>query len=305
LPKNIKRAGKQELILEDRSMGMMDGKICIVTGATAGIGYYTALEIARKGGSVIIVGRNDTKCIETAHSLEEASGNNPVDYLIADLSSQAQIHSLADEFYRRFNHLDVLVNNAGGFFMRRKLSVDGLEMTFALNHLAYFLLTMLLLDALKASPKARIVNVSSGSHLHQHIDFNDLQLASFYNPIKAYGRSKFANILFTYELSRHLIGSNITANALTPGMVATDIWKKVNRWLTPLINPVMQRIAQTPLEGAQTSIYLATSPDMEGVTGKYFANQRPIPSDPGTYDLEAAQKLWQMSLGLVHLESKP
>ena len=285
-------------------MGMMEGKICIVTGATAGIGYYTALEIARMGGSVIIVGRNQSKCVETAHSLMEISGNHSIDYIVTDLSSQAQIRALADKFYRRYNHLDVLVNNAGGFFMQRKLSVDGLEMTFALNHLAYFLLTHLLLDALKASANARIVNVSSGSHLRQHIDFNDLQLTRFYNPMKAYGRSKFANILFTYELSRRLIGSNITANALTPGMVATDIWKKVNRWLTPLIIPVMQRIAQTPLEGAQTSIYLATSPDMEGVTGKYFVNQKPILSDPGTYDLAAAQKLWHLSLGLVNLESK-
>jgi len=285
-------------------MGMMDGKICIVTGATAGIGYYTALEIARMGGSVIIVGRNESKCVETAHSLMEMSGNHSIDYIVTDLSSQAQIRSLADKFYRRFNHLDVLVNNAGGFFMRRKLSVDGLEMTFALNHLAYFLLTHLLLDVLKASANARIVNVSSGSHLHQHIDFNDLQLTRFYNPMKAYGRSKFANILFTYELTRRLIGTNITANALTPGMVATDMWKIGNRWLASLISSAMKPFAQSPLEGAQTSIYLATSPEMDGVTGKYFADQKPINSDPGTYDLVAAQKLWHMSLGLVNLESK-
>ena len=133
------------------------------------------------------------------------------------------------------------------------------------------------------------------------MDFTNLQLAGFYNPMKAYGRSKFANILFTYELSRQLTGSNITANALTPGMVATDIWKNVNRWLTPLINPVMQRFAQTPSEGAQTSVYLATSPDVEGITGMYFADQKSIPSDPGTYDLAAAQKLWHLSFELVNL----
>jgi NAD(P)-dependent dehydrogenase (short-subunit alcohol dehydrogenase family) len=282
-------------------MGGMEGKTCLITGATAGIGYYTALEIARMGGSVIIVGRNESKCIETAHSLNETSGNDSVDFFVADLSSQAQIRALADEFYERYENLDVLVNNAGGFFMRRKLSVDGLEMTFALNHLAYFLLTHLLLDALKASANARIVNVSSGSHLHQHMDFNDLQLAGFYNPMKTYGRSKFANILFTYELSRRLIGTNITANALTPGMVATDMWKIGHRWLASLISSVMKPFTHSPLEGAQTSIYLATSPEMDGVTGKYFAEQKPINSDPGTYDLAAAQKLWQMSFELVNL----
>jgi retinol dehydrogenase 14 len=283
-------------------MGSIEGKTCLITGGTAGIGYATALEIARLGGSVIIVGRNETKCIQTAHSLTGLSGNHPVDYLIGDLSSQTQIHASANEFYRRFNHLDVLVNNAGGFFMRRKVSVDGLEMTFALNHLAYFLLTLLLLDALKASANARIVNVSSGSHLHQHMDFNDLQLERSYNPMKAYGRSKFANILFTYELSRQLSGSNITANALTPGMVATDMWKFGNQWFASLISSVMKPFSQSPLEGAQTSIYLATSPEVAGVTGKYFADQKPISSDPGTYDSAAAQKLWQMSLELVNLQ---
>ena len=279
----------------------MEGKTCLITGATSGIGYATALEIARLGGSVIIVGRNETKCIQTAHSLTEISRNHPVDYLIADLSSQAQIRAIAHEFFRRYNHLDVLVNNAGGFFMRRKVSEDGFEMTFALNHLAYFLLTLLLLDALKASASARIVNVSSGSHLHQHMDFNDLQLKRSYNPMKAYGRSKFANILFTYELSHQLSGSNITANALTPGMVATDMWKLGNRWFGSLISSFMKPFSQSPLEGAQTSIYLATSPEVAGVTGKYFADLKPISSDPGTYDPAAAQKLWKISLELVNL----
>ena len=277
----------------------MDGKLCMVTGATAGIGYYTALEIARMGASVIIIGRNPTKCITAVRSIKKGSGNTSVEYLEADLSSQAQIHTIAGKFYALHDHLDVLVNNAGGFFMRRQLSVDGIEMTFALNHLAYFLLTNLLIDALKSSPSARVINVSSGSHLHEHLDFNNLQLTRFYNPIKAYGRSKLANILFTYELSHQMMGTHVTANALTPGMVATDIWKKVNRWLTPLINPIMQRIAQTPLEGAQTSIYLATSPDVEGVTGEYFANLQPIRSDPSTYDRIAAQRLWERSLELV------
>ena len=274
----------------------------MVTGATAGIGYYTALEIARMGGSVVIIGRDQTKCISSVKMIKEATGNQSVDYLVADLSSQAQIRAVSKSFYEKHDHLDVLVNNAGAFFLRRKLSVDGIEMTWAVNHLAYFLLTNLLIDALKASQNARVVNVSSGSHYNEHLDFNDLQLRKFYNPMQAYGRSKLANILFTYELARRMASTGITSNALTPGRVATDIWKKVNRWLTPLINPIMQRIAQTPLEGAQTSIYLATSPEAEGVTGKYYAEKHPIRSSSVSYDLDAAQQLWEISSQMVGLD---
>ena len=243
-------------------MGIMDEKVCLVTGATAGIGYVTALEIARLGASVVIIGRNPSKCDACVKTIREQTGNPDVNFLLADLSSQVQIRAAADKFHQQYHHLDVLVNNAGGFNLTRKLSVDGIELTLAVNHLAYFLLTNLLMDALKASPSARVINVSSGSHYGEHLDFNDLQLKKFYNPIRAYGRSKLANILFTYELANRLDGTRITANALTPGMVATDIWKKVSRWLTPLINPVMKRIAQSPLEGAQTSIYLASSPEV-------------------------------------------
>jgi NAD(P)-dependent dehydrogenase (short-subunit alcohol dehydrogenase family) len=282
-------------------MSSLDGKVVLVTGGTAGIGLYTALELARMGALVTILGRNEAKCKASVAWIQEQARNTQVDYLLADLSSQSQVRAAACTFKNCHASLDVLVNNAGGFFMRRMLSVDGIEITFALNHLAYFLLTLLLIDLLKQSPGARVVNVSSGSHQGEHLDFNDLQLAHFYNPVKAYGRSKLANLLFTYELARRLAGTRITANALTPGMVATDIWKKVNRWLTPIIAPVMQHVGQTPLEGAQTSIYLASSPELEGVTGKYFANLQPIRSSPASYDLEAAQHLWQASLVLTRL----
>ena len=283
-------------------MGMMDEKVCLVTGATAGIGYVTALEIARLGASVVILGRNSSKCEACVKMIREQTGNPEVNYLVADLSSQAQIRAAADKFNQQYDRLDVLVNNAGGFNLTRKLSVDGIELTLAVNHLAYFLLTNLLMDALKASPSARVINVSSGSHYGEHLDFDDLQLKKFYNPIQAYGRSKLANILFTYELARRLDGTRITANALTPGMVATDIWMKVSRWLTPLINPVIRRIAQSPLEGAQTSIYLATSPQVEGITGKYYANKMPMRSSAASYDRESAERLWELSLELVCLD---
>jgi NAD(P)-dependent dehydrogenase (short-subunit alcohol dehydrogenase family) len=282
-------------------MASMDGKIVLVTGATSGIGYYTAQEIARMGATIIVHGRTEEKCLATISSIRLGTGSDKLGYLVADLSSQAQIRQAAQDFNGKYDHLDVLVNNAGAFFLFRRLSMDGIEMTFAVNHLAYFLLTNLLLEALKASSSARIVNVSSGSHLNQHLDFDDLQFRRFYRPFCAYGRCKLANVLFTYEHSRRLEGSHITANALTPGMVATDIWKKVVPWLNPLISPVMEHIGQPPLQGAQTSIYLATSPEVEGVSGKYFAHLHEVRSSPESHDTETAKRLWQMSLQMVGL----
>jgi NAD(P)-dependent dehydrogenase (short-subunit alcohol dehydrogenase family) len=285
-------------------MGSMDGKVCMVTGATAGIGFYTAQEIARMGGRVIIMGRDQKRCREAVNRIWEDSENLSVEYLAADLSSQAQIHTAAKSFYEKYDHLDVLVNNAGGFFLRRKMSVDGIEMTLALNHLAYYLLTNLLIDALKASPSARVINVSSSTHTNEHIDFNNLQLAKFYNPVHAYGQSKLANLLFSYELSRRMAGTGVTSNALSPGWVASDIWKKINPWLTPVLNPIMQRIGITPQEGAQTSIYLATSTEVEGITGGYYVNKRPVRSSTASYDLDSARRLWEISAELVNLETQ-
>lgn len=282
-------------------MGNMDGKIVLGTGATSGIGYYAAREITRMGAWVIVHGRSQEKCLAAVRSIKAETGSEKLSTLAADLSSQAQIREAAQDFYKSHDHLDVLVNNAGAFFLFRRLSVDGIEMTFAVNHLAYFLLTNLLLEALKASSSARVVNVSSGSHLGQQLDFDDLQFKRFYRPMQAYGRSKLANILFTYELTRRLEGSHITANALTPGMVATDIWKKVVPWMNPLITPVMERIGQPPLQGAQTTIYLATSAEVEGVSGRYFAHEHEVRSSPESYDKEAGKQLWQVSLQMVGL----
>jgi NAD(P)-dependent dehydrogenase (short-subunit alcohol dehydrogenase family) len=284
-------------------MHTMEGKIVLVTGGTSGIGLFTALELARLRARVVIMGRNELKCTETVRWIQEKAVNPLVDYLVADLSSQAQIRSASAEFHHRYDHLDVLINNAGGFYLRRKLSVDNIEMTFALNHLAYFLFTHLCFDLLKASQSARVISVSSGAHYNEHLDFNDLQLSGFYNPIHAYGRSKLANVLFAYELSRRLRGTSITSNALTPGMVATDIWNKVNRWLTPVITPYIRRVGQSPLEGAQTSIYLATSPEVEGVTGKYYSDSKAVHSGPVSYDEEIARRLWDISMDMVGLEN--
>jgi NAD(P)-dependent dehydrogenase (short-subunit alcohol dehydrogenase family) len=283
-------------------MGIMDGKRVLVTGGTSGVGYYTALELARLGASVTILGRNLAKCQASVQSIQQESGNPHVSYLQADFSSLDQVGCLAQDFLDQNSQLDVLVNNAGTAYLFRKLSADGLELTFAVNYLSHFLLTSLLLPALRTSPSARVINVSSGGHSNQHLDFNDLQTARFYNPYKAYGRSKLANILFSYELARRLSGTHITSNALTPGMVATEIWKKVHPWLTPLLFPIIRHYGQTPLEGAETSIYLASSSEVEGLSGLYYANKRPIRSSPASYDQATARRLWEVSRQLAGLD---
>lgn len=253
------------------------------------------------GGVAIIIGRNNEKCGNAVSMIQQETGNPACEYLLADLSSQAQIKAAAAQFNAKYDRLDVLVNNAGGAFLRRTLTVDGIERTFAVNHLAYFLLTHLLIDALKNSPGARVINVSSGSHYGAQLDFDNLQLMKSYSIYRAYGCSKLANVLFTYELARRMVGTHVTSNALSPGMVATDIWKKVNRMLTPFITPVIEHYGKSPLEGAQTSIYLATSPEVEGVTGKYFVDCKAVHSSAASYDLDAAQRLWEVSLRLTGL----
>ncbi len=282
---------------------LMDGKVVMITGSTSGIGFFTAQEIARLGAQVIVHGRDEARCRAAVQAIRQETHNASITYLRADLSSLIQVRAMAQMFFDQHGHLDVLVNNAGVAFLFRTLSEDGYEMTFAVNHLAHFLLTNLLLPALRASNSARVVNVSSGAHHNQRIDFTDLQLRRFYNPMKAYGRSKLANILFSYELARRLAGSHITSNALTPGMVATEIWKKVNRFLTPIIYPVIARRAQTPLEGAQTSIYLATSPEVENVTGLYYAYMHPVQSSQASHDEQIAKQLWDASAMLTGLGS--
>ncbi len=276
----------------------MNGKVCMVTGATSGIGCATAWELAQLGAAVIVVGRDQQRTASIVNEIRQATGNPVVDFLLADLSSQAQIRNLAEELMRRYDRLDVLVNNAGAYFLRRQLSVDGIEMTFATNHLNYFLLTNLLLELIKSSAPARIVNVSSNAHYGNRLDFDDLQNKRRYWGMQPYGRSKFANVLFTYELARHLDGSGVTANALHPGFVRTNLGKN-NGWLARLLVPLIQLQGISPEQGAETNIYLASSVDVEGVTGKYFVKKQPVASDPATYDEGAAARLWEISASMV------
>ena len=232
--------------------------------------------------------------------IRQQTANPSVDFLLADLSSQQEIRRLAGDFESRYSRLDVLVNNAGAIMLSRRESVDGIEMTLALNHLAYFLLTNLLLDTLKSSAPARIVNVSSNSHEGAILDFNDLQNRRRYRGFRAYSWSKLENILFSYELARRLEGTGVTVNALHPGLVGTNFLAN-NGALGRLLKMVVGIAGMSPERGARTSIYLATSQEVETVTGRYFLQEHEVPSSVASYDEDAARRLWQASAELTGL----
>lgn len=272
----------------------MKNKICLITGATNGIGQAAALGLAQMGASVIVAGRSDERCQKTVARIQRETQNFQVDYLLADLSVQAQVRQLAADFNARYEHLDVLVNNAAVINFRRQVGADGIEMNFAVNHLAYFLLTNLLLDTLKTSAPARIVNVSSNSHRNKHLDFDNLELKRGYWAGKAYGRSKLCNLYFTYELARRLEGTGVTVNAMHPGFVRTNMAAN-NGPLVRFFLPLVHRNSLTPEQGASTIVYLASSPEVEGVTGKYFVREREVRSDPVSYDQSVARRLWEVS----------
>jgi len=310
----------------------MQGKICMVTGATSGIGKATAMELARMGATVVMVSRDRAKGEAVQSEIKTKSGNDTValslierhaatplsrlptvsgmkginvDLLLADLSSQASIRQLAENFQQHYAQLHVLINNAGVSMFARQETVDGLETTFAVNQLAPFLLTNLLLDVLKASAPARIVNVSSAAQQSASLDMDNLQSKKRYTFMNSYGQSKLALVMFTYELARRLEGTGVTANCLHPGFVATNIGQSgagpVGR---AVVKFIFSNFGISPEEGAKTSIYLATSPDVEGVTGKYFVKSIPKRSAPITYDESLQRQLWDKCAKLVDLPVK-
>jgi retinol dehydrogenase-14 len=288
----------------DRTAAPMTGKAVLVTGGTSGIGKSTARGLAAMDARVGITGRDPARAEEVAREIRAASGGR-VDVFVADLSSQAEVRRLADEVLDRFPRLDVLVNNVGGYWNTRHVTVDGLERTFALNHLAPFLLTNLLLDRLSESAPARVVTVSSNAQAMGRIDFDDLQGAASYSGSRAYNQSKLANVLFTYELARRLQATSdravVTANALHPGVVSTSFGAEdpasVQRIFIPFLRPLMK----TPTQGAVTSIRLASAPELEQVSGRFFADGKPKKSSKVSYDEAAAARLWQVSADLVGL----
>jgi NAD(P)-dependent dehydrogenase (short-subunit alcohol dehydrogenase family) len=273
----------------------MKGKVCLVTGATSGIGEVTARELARRGAHVLLVGRSSERCAATLQRIRAETGATAIESLVADLSALDEVRRLAQQVLQQCTRLDVLVNNAGGMFLARRESIDGIELTLALNHLAYFLLTNRLLPLIQQNPPARIVNVSSDAHLGGSIAFDDIQSRRRYSGWKAYQQSKLANLLFTYELARRLEGTGVTVNALHPGFVRTGFFRELGGWRGWVIRTSAALVALTPEQGARTVIYLASSPDVAKVTGRYFAKEKPARSSPRSLDQTTAQRLWQLS----------
>jgi NAD(P)-dependent dehydrogenase (short-subunit alcohol dehydrogenase family) len=272
----------------------------MVTGANAGIGRATAEGLAKRGAHVVLVCRSRTRGEAALSKIRKISGVEGSTLLIADLSSQESIRGLAGDFKSRFSNLHVLVNNAAVLPRKRTLTQDGLELQFAVNHLAYFQLTLLLLDVLKSSAPSRIVNVSSKAHRGARLDFEDLQSSRSYQRVEVYRCTKLANILFTYELARRLEGTGVTVNCLHPGVIATRIL--VDFLGAPKgLESIARLIGANPAKGAEASLYLATSPEVEGVAGKYFIKKKAVPSSPASYDREAAQRLWEISEELAGL----
>ena len=276
----------------------MHGRTALITGGTGGIGRATAMGLGRLGANVAITGRDAVRAEDTAREIREATGAT-VFVFLADLSSQAEVRRLAAEALDRLPSIDVLVNNVGGYWDTRQLTVDGIERTLAVNHLAAFLLTDLLLGRLKRSAYARVVTVASQAHAQGWIDFDDIQGERSYSGARAYSQSKLANILFTHELARRQ--PRVTANALHPGVVSTAFGAedpgRTQRLLVPLLRPFMK----SPAKGAETSIYAASAPELVGATGGYFANSRSRRSAPLSYNQDLAARLWRVSEDLVRV----
>ncbi|MFL5548528.1 MAG: SDR family oxidoreductase [Gemmatimonadales bacterium] len=279
----------------------MTGRVCVITGASRGIGRASAEALASLGASLTLVCRQQVDGDKVAN---EIASRHPaaLDVVAADLSSQTDIQRAAAQIRKRHPAIHVLINNAGVFTRRRQLTVDGLEQQFAVNHLAYFLFTNLLLDCLKAAAPSRIINVSSGAHSGSHLDFADLQGERGYDGNRAYSQSKLANILFTYELARRLRGTGVTANCLHPGVIATRLL--ADYMGVPAAGGALARtFGAKPEKGAETIVYLASSQEVEGVTGKYFVNKRPVTSSRESNDEAAARRLWEVSERLTGISN--
>ena len=279
----------------------MKGKICLVTGATSGIGLETAGGIAELGATVIITGRNEDLGKQVVENIKQRTGNGFIELLIADFSSQKEVHRLADEIEKRYDKLDVLINNAGLYQPDHTLTVDGIEQTFAVNYLAPFLLTHRLMKLLKKGAPSRVINMGSSFHKRGKINFEDINFTKDYSGMQAYMNSKLALILFTYQLSTKINGFGVTSNTLHPGIVKTNL-PRARGFYSFLLKAAPFFI--TAKQGAQTAIYLASSPEVEYVTGKYFIKKQPAKSSKLTYDLSLQERMWELSSELTNINSK-
>jgi NAD(P)-dependent dehydrogenase (short-subunit alcohol dehydrogenase family) len=278
----------------------MRGRTCLITGATSGIGKATSLALAEQGATLVLVGRDRARAEATAAEIGAATGNRDVTVLLADLAVQREVRRVAGEFLATTRPLHVLINNAGAVNLRRTLTTDDIESTLAVNHLAPFLLTNLLLDRLRQSAPARIITVASEAHRFGALDFDDLGNARRYRALRVYGQSKLANILFSNELARRLADSAVTANSLHPGAVATGLGKNNGAWARAVI-ALLRPFFRSPQRGAATTIYLASSPAVDGVTGQYFVNCRARRPSRAARDLTAARRLWDASAAMTRL----
>lgn len=282
----------------------MRGKICLITGASSGIGKATALGLAKMGATVVMLCRNKSRGEAASAEIKEKSGNENVNLMIADLSSQKEVKNMVHKFKEKYQKLHILINNAGVYFTKWHAAANGIEMTFAVNYLASFLLTNLLLDFLKVSSPARIINIAGVYHKKGTIDFEDLQSENLYSGAKANNQTQLARVLFTFDLARRLERTGVTVNCLHPGAIATNLVNKdpdfpaIFRFLYKLMKPLLK----APERGAETILYLASSPEVQDITGNYFVNKKSVPSAPKTYDKDLAQKLWDVSLNLTKLE---
>lgn len=271
----------------------MKGKVCLVTGATSGIGLVTARELAQRGARVVLTGRNANKCAAVVSEIRQSVPGADVEALVADLAVLEQVRGLAGQFRERHSRLDVLVNNAGVILPERQVTPDGLERTFAVNHLAYYLLTNLLEEPLRAAP-ARVVNVASAVHGQGKLDFDDLQMDRRYSGWRQYCNTKLMNLLFTFELDRLWRGRGVAVNALHPGWVDTGIRDRKG-WQAAVFRALKAMFALSPEQGAQTTLYLATAADVEGVSGRYFVRRREARPARAALDEAAARRLWEVS----------
>ncbi|MGK7368633.1 MAG: SDR family oxidoreductase [Candidatus Halalkalibacterium sp. M3_1C_030] len=283
----------------------MQNKLCMVTGANSGIGKATVMKLVELGTYVVMVCRDEEKAKKAKEDIITKTGSSGVEIMLADLAYQYEIREVADHFKSKYDQLDVLINNAGTLVSKREETIEGIEKTFAVNHLAPFLLTNLLTEHLKAAPEARIINVSSEVHRMGApvFDLSNLQLEEGFSPMKAYGLSKLCTIMFTRELARRMKDTSVTANALHPGVVSTQLADEAN-WMTKLFYFIGKPFMKSPATGAETPVYLAVSDEVKGVSGKYFRNKKQVKPAEIALDDELTNKLWEISEELTHLQNK-